>query len=92
MSDYIDLSEMLFGDYKVTNVSVVKYVLRAEAKKLGINIFTEYVREVEIEDIIRDILIHVKKELKSLDFEVNEETIEAYLAGIGNEEILKALV
>lgn len=92
MSDYIDLSEMLFGDYKVTNVSVVKYVLRAEAKKLGINIFTEYVREVEIEDIIRDILMHVKRKLELLEFEVNEETIEAYIDGIGNEEILKALV
>ena len=92
MNNSVDLRDMIFGDDKVTNIEVVKYVLRAEAKKIGINIFTEYVREVEIEDIIRDILIHVKKELKSLDFEVNEETIEAYLAGIGNEEILKALV
>ena len=92
MSDYIDLREMLFGDYKVKNVSVVKYVLRAEAKKLGISIFTRYVREVEMEDIIEDILMHVKRKLELLEFEVNEETIEAYIDGIGNEEILKALV
>lgn len=73
------------------DTDIIKDIIYNEAESEGVEVFSEYVKSVEVEDIKEDIKLYATKQLEELAEDTTDELIEVYIEGMGNNEILKAL-
>ena len=93
MTRSLKLGSAIFGEYRVTNVDVLNYILAAEAEKKG---YVPFKDEISVEDMRYYIEEAVRKDFTELEFEEYEieemiEDDEFMRSYATNDRVIKAL-